>query len=62
MTSPSHFILGGLEQDEGVVVSRDFDRTADIRWLTDDDWFLVQTNSDVWTSPDSRYLKATELM
>ena len=62
MTSPSHFILGGLEQNEGVVVSRDFDKPADIRWLSDEDWFVVQTNSDVWTSPDSRFLKATELM
>ena len=62
LTSPSHFILGGLKQDEGVVISRDFDQTVDTRWLTDEDWFVVQTNSDVWTSPDSRYLNAVEFM
>ena len=62
LTSPSHFILGGLSQDEGVVISRDFDHAVDIRWLTDEDWFVVQTNSDIWTSPDSRYLNAVEFM
>ena len=58
MTSPSHFIVGGLKGHEGVVISRDFDKTVNTRWLTDDDWFVVQTNSDVWTAPDTRYENA----
>lgn len=52
MTSPSHFIVGGIKDNEGVIISRDFDKTVDMRWLTDDDWYVVQTNSDVWRAPD----------
>ena len=55
MTSPSHFIVGGLQGNEGVVISRDYDKVKNTRWLSDEDWFLVQTNSDVWIQPDSRY-------
>ena len=41
MTSPSHFILGGLKQDEGVVITKDFDKAVNIRWLSEEDWFVV---------------------
>lgn len=41
MTSPSHFIAGGNKGNEGVVISRDFDKTVKMRWLSDDDWFVV---------------------
>ena len=62
MTSPSHFIVGGIKGHEGVVISRDFDKTVNTRWLSDDDWFVVQTNSDVWTAPDTRYENAYNAM
>ena len=55
MTSPSHFIVGGIKGNEGVVISRSYDKTENMRWLDDNHWFDVQTNSDVWKNPDSRY-------
>ena len=41
MTSPSHFIVGGMRGNEGVVISRDFDKTVKTRWLSDEDWFVA---------------------
>ena len=41
MTSPSHFIVGGLKGNEGVVISKDYDKTVNTRWLSDEDWFVV---------------------
>lgn len=44
--SPGYIILGGLSGNEGVVISRDKSGPANIRTLSDDTWFLVQTNDD----------------
>ena len=62
MTSPSHFIVGGIEGNEGVVISKDYDKTVNMRWLSDEDWFVVQTNKDIWRTEDSRYEHAYNYM
>ena len=55
MTSPGHYIIGGLSGDEGIVISRDEDNTVHRDELTDDKWFVVGTNVDFWEVKDARY-------
>lgn len=46
MTSPSFIIVGGLKDNEGVVIARDASGVNFTHWLSDDDWFVLQTNRD----------------
>jgi len=39
--SPGYIILGGLSGNEGVVISRDKETVANVRQLSDTEWFLV---------------------
>ncbi|KAK6047383.1 linear amide C-N hydrolase, choloylglycine hydrolase family protein [Cooperia oncophora] len=52
--SPSYIILGGRERGEGAIISRDRMRAADVRTLSDDRWFLVETNFDPWKKPGDK--------
>ncbi|XP_030046510.1 N-acylethanolamine-hydrolyzing acid amidase [Microcaecilia unicolor] len=48
-----YYIIGGVLPNEGVVITRDRSGPADI-WQLDslnEEWFLVETNYDHWTSP-----------
>ena len=62
LDSPCYVIIGGLKGNEGVVITRDFDLTVQSHWLSDSEWFIVQTNKDVFIDPDIRYLNAVRLM
>lgn len=56
MTSVGFVIVGGLTSNEGVVIARDPQGTNHTTWLTDEQWFIAQTNRDVWeVTDDSRY-------
>jgi hypothetical protein len=44
------------------VLTRAFDKTVHEAWLSENDWFQVQTNRDVYTYPDKRYRTAVALM
>jgi len=38
------------------VIARDSDHTNHTAWLTETDWFVVQTNRDIWrVHDDARY-------
>ena len=60
MTSPSHFIIGGTEGSQGVVLSRTEDVTEHRFEISEDDsnWFVAMTNVDVWVTTDRRYENA----
>ena len=62
MTSPSHFIIGGLTGTQGIVISRTEDEVSHLYELSDQDWFVAMTNVDVWDMTDTRFQNATELM
>lgn len=62
MTSPGHFIVGGLSGNEGVVISRDEDSTVHSEVLSEDTWFIAMTNVDVWEQEDTRYENAVKFM
>ena len=48
--------MGGVSGNEGVVIARDSDHTNHTAWLTETDWFVVQTNRDIWrVHDDARY-------
>lgn len=46
VTSPGYVIVGGLENNEGVVIARDPEGVAFEHWLSEEDWYVVQTNKD----------------
>jgi len=46
MIASGYFILAGVKDNEGVVISRDRTASADIATISDDHWNLVQTNED----------------
>ena len=54
MDSPSYFILAGVKENEGVIISRSNVGLAHEAQLYDanNTWFLVQTNNDNWIEPD----------
>lgn len=56
VTSPGYIIVGGLSNNEGVVIARDSNGTNHTHWLTDREWYVAQTNRDVWRDyGDARY-------
>jgi N-acylethanolamine-hydrolysing acid amidase len=56
VTSPGYVIVGGLKDNEGVVIARDSVGTNHTHWLSDEEWYVAQTNRDVWRDfEDSRY-------
>ena len=62
MTSPSHFIVGGVSGNQGIVISRNEDTTDHTFVLSDDNWFVAMTNVDVWEVTDHRYESAVSYM
>jgi hypothetical protein len=62
MTSPSHFIVGGLSGNEGIVISRDEDTPVHTFELSEENWFVAITNVDVWEVYDHRYESAVSYM
>jgi N-acylethanolamine-hydrolysing acid amidase len=56
VTSPGYIIVGGLRDNEGVVIARDSNGTNHTHWLSDSEWYVAQTNRDVWRDfSDARY-------
>ena len=56
VTSPGYVIVGGLTGNEGVVIARNAIGTNHTHWLSDDVWYVAQTNRDVWRDfGDARY-------
>jgi len=48
-TSPGFIIVGGLNGNEGVIIARDVNRVNFTHWLSEEEWFVVQTNKDVYS-------------
>jgi hypothetical protein len=49
-------IVGGLKDNEGVVIARDSVGTSHTHWLSEDEWYVAQTNRDIWEDfGDARY-------
>lgn len=46
---PGYIILAGVGPNEGAVITRDRDGVAHLDQLSDEQWFLSQTNDDHWT-------------
>ena len=47
--SPSYFIVAGLGPNEGAVITRDRFSVANVNALSDEKWFVLQTNDDHYT-------------
>ena len=55
-------ILGGVRNNEGVVLTRSHEKLDHAAWLTETEWFQVQTNKDIHTTPCQRWRTALTLM
>ena len=49
MIAPGYFILAGVKGNEGAIITRNRYDVANVTALSDDRWYLVQTNSDHYT-------------
>lgn len=49
MVAPCYIIITGTKENEGVVLSRNRTHTINVRNISDDNWYLVQTNDDTYT-------------
>ena len=58
INTPCYIIVGGIEKNEGIVIVRDRNGTNYTSTLSDENWFVVATNTDFWTKNDPRYEKA----
>lgn len=47
--APSYMIVAGLKENEGAVITRDRFSVAHVDNLTNDKWYVLQTNDDHWT-------------
>uniref|UniRef100_A0A7S3HZ61 ceramidase n=1 Tax=Favella ehrenbergii TaxID=182087 RepID=A0A7S3HZ61_9SPIT len=62
MTSPGHFIIGGVSGNEGVVLTRNADSTDHRFELSDSQWYVAMTNVDVWEQDDKRFDNAIKFL
>lgn len=46
---PGYLALAGTKDYEGAIITRDRNHVAHVEQLSQDKWFLVQTNDDHWT-------------
>jgi hypothetical protein len=46
--APGYVVMGGLKGNEGAIISRDRWAPAHVDLLSEDRWYLTQTNSDHW--------------
>lgn len=58
INTPCYIIVGGMQKKEGIVIARDRSGTNFTTNLTDENWFVVATNTDFWLKSDIRHLKA----
>jgi len=60
--APCYFILAGVQEGEGAVISRGRNDAVDTWTIADNienSWFLVQTNDDHWLPPGDDRRDAT---
>lgn len=63
VTSPGFVIVGGLQDNQGVVIARDPIGTNHTHWLSESDWYVAQTNRDIWRDfGDARYNATVKFM
>ncbi len=55
INAPCYIIVGGKEPNEGIVITRDREGANHTVELSEDNWYVAQTNSDYWIHDDPRY-------
>ncbi|ETN70323.1 linear amide C-N hydrolase, choloylglycine hydrolase family protein [Necator americanus] len=61
--SPSYIIIGGRQASEGAIISRNRMKAADVITLSENQWFLVETNFDHWEKDmDKRRITAVKIL
>jgi hypothetical protein len=46
MIAPCYFIIAGVKENEGAIISRDRFTAANVTSLSNETWYIVQTNED----------------
>lgn len=57
LVAPCYYIVGGLSGNDGSVITRSRDELVDFWTLSDNQWWLVQTNYDHWTDPGPNQIR-----
>ncbi|KJH51353.1 linear amide C-N hydrolase, choloylglycine hydrolase family protein [Dictyocaulus viviparus] len=57
--SPSYITIGGRKKGEGAIISRSRLRADDVLSLSDDRWYLVETNYDHWKEFEDRRMNVS---
>lgn len=56
VSSPIYYVISGVERNEGVIIERNRNDYRKMYTLSDENWYLLQTNTDKdYTSKDLRY-------
>jgi len=50
LIADAYYIVAGIKPNEGAVLTRNRENATDIWKLSNNEWFLLQTNYDHWTS------------
>lgn len=58
LIAPGYLVVAGVKGDEGAIITRDRFGVANITTLSDERWYLVQTNSDHYTGDCPRRCQA----
>lgn len=48
INTPCYIIVAGLKPNEGVVITREREGANRTLSLSDERWYVAQTNSDIW--------------
>ena len=56
-------IIGGVHTNQGEVITRDFDKADHVSRLGEKgNWYVIQTNNDIYRDADERYHLAVAAM
>jgi acid ceramidase len=60
--APCYIIVGGMEPNEGIVLARNREGTDHTVELSDENWYVAQTNADWWKKEDPRFNKTIQML
>jgi hypothetical protein len=62
INTPCYIIVGGINENEGIVITRDREGTNHTSEMSSSNWYVAQTNRDYWNTNDGRYTLTVDSM
>ncbi|CDW81180.1 n-acylethanolamine-hydrolyzing acid amidase-like [Stylonychia lemnae] len=60
INTPCYIIVGGIQKNDGIVITREREGVNHTNQLSDEQWYVAQTNMDYWLNKDVRYEQTKE--